>query len=752
MRLGRAAALAVVVSTAPAWADTDGDAAARALARLAAATGEDDAALVRIGLEPAHVVRIGCDRAFRLVDPATGETVWRPSFAEEVQVVADGGPRGAVPSVWRVQAGAFSSPAAARAELERLERASGAAGVVHHDPDRGTWRVRLGAANDAASLGPLVDRLREQGIAGAWITEEPREAVGEVRLRLVDASYESVLSAARRLAAVPERGGRIQVDGKPYRGLVELRLSPFGSVRPINWVGLESYLLGVVPAELGPEVWPQLAALQAQAVAARTYVRANLGQFEEQGFDLCSTPRCQVYAGAAAEHPLSNRAVWSTRGEILEWEGRPIAALYTATCGGHTEFGAEIFPEHDAPYLRGVPCRAEGDAVAGRVRTLSGRKLAPRTDDTGTDVTRDWTLLETAGVFAPAPGARADGRPTVVDGPRLRQLTRALARLAGRPEPAGDPPAASSVGTAAAAVVSDLGWDERARVLLSSEDARALLREPELAELPEAERRALAVLAWSEALYPHGDGRFRAAEPMTLERLAPLLVGIGQSYEAFGLRSANVAAVEADGLRLIQGKGALALRLARAPALFGLSGGRSVALERLALWPGDAVRFRTSAEGTIDFLELAAPVKGAADDRSAKVYSWEVRRTRGEIEAAIARRAPIGELRGLEVVRRGVSGRVVELRVVGSQGSTVVRGFDVRTLLDLRESLLVIEPQRDAAGAITAVVFAGKGWGHGVGMCQVGAYGMALRGASYREILAHYYPGATLAGAEPAPG
>ena len=78
---------------------------------------------------------------------------------------------------------------------------------------------------------------------------------------------------------------------------------------------------------------------------------------------------------------------------------------------------------------------------------------------------------------------------------------------------------------------------------------------------------------------------------------------------------------------------------------------------------------------------------------------------------------------------------------MGSRASAVVRGFDVRRLLDLRESLLVIEPKRKAGGEIEAVVFAGKGWGHGVGLCQVGAYGMALRGADYRQILAHYYTG-----------
>jgi stage II sporulation protein D len=156
------------------------------------------------------------------------------------------------------------------------------------------------------------------------------------------------------------------------------------------------------------------------------------------------------------------------------------------------------------------------------------------------------------------------------------------------------------------------------------------------------------------------------------------------------------------------------------------------------------VRYRRNAKGRVDFLELLPPVKGTSDDRAAKVYSWEVRRTRRELEDAINRRVRVGRLEDLRAERRGRSGRIVELRVVGSAGSTVVRGFDVRRLLSLRESLTVIEPQRDPQGRLEAVVFAGKGWGHGVGLCQVGAYGMAIRGRSYREILAHYYRGTRL--------
>jgi stage II sporulation protein D len=573
--------------------------------------------------------------------------------------------------------------------------------------------------------------------------------VDGITLRIVDRSYDSFSTGVDRIAVVPAAGDTISIEGKPYRGLVELRVSPYGTVRPVNWIELEEYLLGVVPAELGPEVWPELAALQAQAVAARTYAWRNRGQFADEGFDLCATPRCQVYQGVAAEHPLSDRAVLATRGEILTWKDRPIVALYTATCGGHTEDGGEIFAEHDEPYLRGVPCRAESEALAAQGSGVSGRHVEPVFGPTGADVTRDWALLSVAGVLADGllrPGSA--GEPLTAEG--LRSVTRSLAAISGLPEPTGPPRDPRTLAGASATLFAELGWAERARVLLSQQDLPALLRGAETAGLAPEERRAMGYLAWVEGLQPFADGRYRPDDPATLGRLAPALVRIGESYEAFGLHEGTVSGIGADSLRIVRGKGSERLPVAGDACLFGLGGGKPVPVDRLDLWPGDGVRYRTGAGGAIDFLELRPPVKGTSDDRTAKVYAWEVRRSRREVEAAIHRRVPVGTLQDLRVVRRGVSGRVVELEVVGSAGRSVIRGFDVRRLLDLRESLLVIELQRDAAGGIGAVVFAGKGWGHGVGLCQVGAYGMALRGATYREILGHYYSGAKLTRLSPA--
>src|SRR6185437_1256675 len=93
---------------------------------------------------------------------------------------------------------------------------------------------------------------------------------------------------------------------------------------------------------------------------ARTYTVRTLGEFNDEGYDICATPRCQVYRGMESEDPLTDQAVAATAGQILVYGGEPIDALYSSTCGGRTEDVATMFPLKVAPYLRGVPCYEEG--------------------------------------------------------------------------------------------------------------------------------------------------------------------------------------------------------------------------------------------------------------------------------------------------------------------------------------------------------------------------------------------------------
>ena len=91
-------------------------------------------------------------------------------------------------------------------------------------------------------------------------------------------------------------------------------LNDRGLLNVVNELPVDDYLRGVVPREMGPAIFDEIEALKAQAVAARTYTIRNLGGFTAEGFDICATPRCQVYGGMSVEHPLSDRAVAETSG------------------------------------------------------------------------------------------------------------------------------------------------------------------------------------------------------------------------------------------------------------------------------------------------------------------------------------------------------------------------------------------------------------------------------------------------------
>jgi stage II sporulation protein D len=155
-----------------------------------------------------------------------------------------------------------------------------------------------------------------------------------------------------RLVARPGAGetGLVFGDGRWYRGEMEFRATG-GRLTLINHVPLEEYLYGVVPAEMNPR-WP-LESLKAQAVAARTYALAKLGQYASRGYDMKPTTDNQVYRGAGVERLPSNMAVDQTLGQVLTLGGRVIAAYFHSSSGGFTETGAAVWGE-PRPYLQAV--------------------------------------------------------------------------------------------------------------------------------------------------------------------------------------------------------------------------------------------------------------------------------------------------------------------------------------------------------------------------------------------------------------
>ena len=255
---------------------------------------------------------------------------------------------------YRLQAAALKDEEQAAQMAARLQKNTGQPGSSFFDAGTGLYQVRVGRFKTREQADSFKERYSSQGLRQAWTVSEGG-LVGEAALQ-VSASGKARRVAGRWVSVTAPEDQPIRIAQGRFRGSILVYLNDRGLLNLVNEVPLEQYLRGVVPLEMGPEVYGELASLRAQTIAARTYAVRNLGQFEGEGYDLCATVRCQVYGGAGAEHPVSDRAIVETAGQVLVHEGSLADALYSATCGGSTEDVHVVFPSIRASYLSAVPC------------------------------------------------------------------------------------------------------------------------------------------------------------------------------------------------------------------------------------------------------------------------------------------------------------------------------------------------------------------------------------------------------------
>ncbi|HET6362550.1 MAG TPA: SpoIID/LytB domain-containing protein, partial [Gemmatimonadota bacterium] len=189
---------------------------------------------------------------------------------------------------------------------------------------------------------------------------------GEPGWRVVRLPFETALRLRRPdgwlsqphvgpLVAASLGGAPVEAAGVAYPGAIEVSLRPDGTLTGVNVVPLETYLEGVVPKELGRPGADAWQAQLAQAVAARTYALKRLGSRSDLGFDLYGSVLDQAYQGLPEPaDSMAVRAVRSTRGEVLLYNGYLVDAFYHSTCGGHTARVEETFDFAPAPYLIAV--------------------------------------------------------------------------------------------------------------------------------------------------------------------------------------------------------------------------------------------------------------------------------------------------------------------------------------------------------------------------------------------------------------
>ena len=672
-------------------------------------------------------------------------------------------------------AGAATRVDADRA-AEEIRTQTGETSEVSFDAQTKTWRLLVGERQSRDEAEELRTRLEDAGFASAALVNaqglkaDETAKVSKPGERITSANQSNVRATAltaaptRELAvyaagagalfssrapvifaSADERSAPVRFNEKSYRGRIEVFPNARGGLTVVNVLGLEDYVRGVVPNELSPGGYPALEALKAQAVAARTYAVKNLNQFASQGFDLLPTTRSQVYGGLTTEHPLSTRAVEETRGIVATYRGDPINALYTSTCGGRTEDVENIFNEA-TPYLRGRECALEGKAALAAFIVKSSREPAEVRDEANAELPRAAAVLAVHGFqlsTSRVTDAWLNAPATLAE---VRGWLGTVARLARQTPPAVAEDATQPPGFSSALAAAFYGTG-RADTLMDNADVEYLLAFRDAGEVPAQNRADVAMLLRDGALSLYPDATLKPREMMPRGRMLRAIARLLETRNTLQLQKGTTRATVGGAMVLRSNKNRDQSIAVSSDAYLFRAFGDSTAyqMRTLSLVGGEPVTFHLNANGQVDYLEARPAPNGASAERVSPFTNWTSELSLAQTQARLSRWARgIGSMTDLKVSGRGSSRRVIDLEMVGTNGTAHVRGGRIRSALGLREQLFVIDRRYDAAGRVTGFTFTGRGWGHGVGLCQVGAYVLAKQGLSYDKILKAYYTGIEL--------
>jgi stage II sporulation protein D len=610
--------------------------------------------------------------------PQPGRSYWVTGGRKQAELRGPLTIRRGAPCTWQV--GAWRNPAQAALLAGKLTEAlAGNADVVQVvEAGSELTKIRVAWRSPPPDPGEALTRL---GYRGSF----PVGGGGAVEVRSAEGA---TLVDEAEVALQPLQEWPIAIGERRYRGSLRVRTSG-PDLLVINLLDMETYLRGVLPVEMGPLVFPELEALKAQAVAARTYAVAHLDDHQDEGYDLCDSPACQAYHGVTVHHSLTDRAVAETAGLIATYRGVPIDAMYTSTCGGRTDSAALIFPDRAQPYLQGTACAWE------RPLQLLGSSEDGAWQEQP-EVAEDLALA-----------ALSLGRNQARPG----QVIRSIAQICnGHPVALGRDAGASTFATGLLAAV---GLSEAAATLPGPDTpVPALLR---LSDLLEIELRP------PDADWDRG-WHLQAA-------LAAL------ELQGWVQRDRGEAVPRPEGVGIYPRRADRSEPLPTPLPLFECWQTSWRRLARVSILPGTGLERVRTGDRVLALVVRRSSGNGEADRRSAW-RSWTRERTWTEL----GQRLGIHDLKDLRVTTRSPGGRVIGLTAVARSGrSRQWRGFAVRQALDLPECLFTMHRMR--RNGVEIVRFLGRGWGHGVGLCQNGAYGLARAGKTFDEILKTYYTG-----------
>ena len=613
-----------------------------------------------------------------------------------------------------VQVSALSDETSANTLADRVRAETGQRVDVIFDPAAGLRRIIAGDFPTAAAAEPLRGQLTQRNYGtNLLVVRRPSNEPFTKQHRIVDDEGEQYTIAGESVLVMPVNADTITIEGKPYRTAARVFINSRGLLNVINELNMEDYLRGVVPAEMGPRVYDELEGLKAQAVAARTYAVRNLGQFRAEGYDICPGPACQAYLGVSGEERLSDQAVRDTAGLVITYGGQPIDALFTSTCGGETSDVSTMFPLRNEPYLKRARCvEMETVPLAGRADSgvLNEQQMNAR--------------LFAAVVALPDATSWAAG-----------DVKRAVDAIAG--EGAGAP-LSSRRGDVLVYLADRFGFDQYAKAVTLPEDRAYFFPQSPNDQRPYL---AAAFLIKFGFMPTQQIDRIDLNAAMPRDELYGLLGSWLRKHNALMETSGKIASINGRNLALkIDGK-PVTFTLPDGIPVFRRLGDRYQEYASLPVMIGDRAFVQSNSRKVPVAVIVQANFDGASFDRTSSFANWTRSYRADELVTSIAKRNPIQQLSGLRPTVIDASNRIAEMEVTAEGGRTfVIKGLPIRWSLNVPDNLFVFEKTQDPDG-VDRYTFYGKGWGHGIGMCQVGAYGMAFRGYTFDQILKRYYTG-----------
>ena len=215
----------------------------------------------------------------------------------------------------------------------------------------------------------LLQSIKASGNNTAYLDTEILQQVPKVSWMLNGFRYSrDYLEITSSKNTIEVSQGKDAKTGRMFVGPLRVQPNAYGTYTLVNQVPVETYLRGVVPNEIGATA--PYAALEAQAIIARTYALRNLRRFAVDNYQLCADVHCQVYYGLSGAVPETDRAIAATKNLVITYKNELVDAVYSSTTGGITASFRDVWNGPERPYLRPVI-----DAV-GNIWDLSRDSLA----------------------------------------------------------------------------------------------------------------------------------------------------------------------------------------------------------------------------------------------------------------------------------------------------------------------------------------------------------------------------------------